>query len=158
MKVIFLDFDGVITTKKSNYKLDKRKLDLLGEIINTSDAKIVISSSWRRNTIEDTIKYLSTISYSVPFQFPFCDRIIGITIGITSRMYSFKLQNPDKHYRVHRGLEIDKYLDEHPEIKKYVILDDDSDMLLYQLKYFIKTDGIKGLSKSNVIKAIQILN
>ena len=154
MKVIFLDFDGVITTAKSRYNLDKDKIDLLGQIIDATDANIVISSSWRRNTLDDTKKYLSTISHRVPFAFPYLDRLIGVT----DRMYSFKLHRPDKHFRIHRGLEIDQYLDEHPEIKQYIILDDDMDMLLCQKQCFVKTDGIRGLSRKDVVKAISILN
>lgn len=154
MKVIFLDFDGVITTAKSRYNLDKDKIDLLGRIIDATDAKIVISSSWRRNTLEETIEYLSTISQRVPFVFPYLDTVIGIT----SRMYSFKLNSPDKHFRVHRGLEIDQYLDEHPEIKRYVILDDDMDMLLCQKPYFVRTHSQRGINSADVIKSIQILN
>ena len=30
-KIIFLDFDGVITTYKSKWKLDKEKLDIFGK-------------------------------------------------------------------------------------------------------------------------------
>jgi hypothetical protein len=40
----------------------------------------------------------------------------------------------------------------------YVILDDDSDMLLEQRKHFIKTHSYNGISKSNVKRAIKILN
>lgn len=54
MKIIFLDIDGVISTEKSHYTLDKDACDLLGKIIDATDANIVISSSWRRNTVEDT--------------------------------------------------------------------------------------------------------
>lgn len=154
MKVIFLDFDGVITTAKSRYNLDKDKIDLLGQIIDATDAKIVISSSWRRNTLDDTKTYLSTISHRVPFIFPYLDKVVDVS----DRMYSFKLHRPDKHFRVHRGLEIHQYLDEHPEIKQYVILDDDMDMLLCQKDNFVKTNSVKGLSMKYVTKAISILN
>ena len=40
----------------------------------------------------------------------------------------------------------------------YVILDDDTDMLLDQKKYFIKCDPEEGLTLENVNKAIKILN
>ena len=33
-KIIFLDFDGVITTLKSRWKLDKEKLELLKRIVS----------------------------------------------------------------------------------------------------------------------------
>lgn len=42
--------------------------------------------------------------------------------------------------------------------KIYVILDDDSDMLLSQRKHFVKTHTLRGISKKNVETAIKILN
>ena len=88
MKIIFLDIDGVISTEKSHYALDKDACDLLGKIIDATDAKIVISSSWRRNTVEDTKEELTTIRHSVPFPFPYADRIVGVTI----RAYAYIMQ------------------------------------------------------------------
>ena len=63
MKIIFLDIDGVISTEKSHYALDKDACNLLGKIIDATDAKIVISSSWRKNTVEATKEYLTTIAF-----------------------------------------------------------------------------------------------
>lgn len=39
-----------------------------------------------------------------------------------------------------RGAEIKAYIDAHPEINYYVIIDDDADMLPEQMDHFIKTD------------------
>ena len=50
-------------------------------------------------------------------------------------------------------------LDKQTEPYRYVILDDDSDMLDCQLPYFIQTDWLKwGLSDEDVEQAIHILN
>ena len=57
-KIIFLDFDGVITTMASRYKLDQYKCDLLQQIIDRTGAKIVVSSSWRSGSAEETIAAL----------------------------------------------------------------------------------------------------
>ena len=71
-----------------------------------------------------------------------------------------------------RGVEIKQWIDTHihsdngkdwdyKEIGvdfNYVILDDDSDMLLEQAEYFIKTDPYLGLSEEDVKQAIKILN
>lgn len=43
-KIIFLDFDGVITTLASRYALDRYKCDLLQQVIDRTGAKIVVSS------------------------------------------------------------------------------------------------------------------
>lgn len=155
MKVIFLDFDGVITTYKSQYRLDEEKMKLIEHICNKTDAYIVISSSWRMWTLEDTIKGITdTSKRSVPVPFTPIERVVGVT----SRMYSFKGDDKKTHFRVPRGVEIERYLDEHEDIDKYVIFDDDSDMLLEQAPYFVKTNTEIGITEEDVKKAIEILN
>ena len=56
MKVIFLDIDGVLnsemyeasrTENSTDGYIDMSRLKLLADIINATDAKIVLSSSWR---------------------------------------------------------------------------------------------------------------
>ena len=155
MKIIFLDFDGVITTLKSKYKLDPEALTLLGKIIEATDAKIVVSSSWRRHTLEDTIKELKDTSdfRMNGIEFPFIDRIVGVT----DRIFGFALTNKEKHISLLRGVEIREWINEHPEVNNYVILDDDSDMLLEQKDHFVKTDTYTGLTEENVEQAIRIL-
>ena len=55
--------------------------------------------------------------------------------------------------------EIDKWLSEHPEVDKYVILDDDTDMLPKQISFFVKTNPYEdGLNVECKDKAIEILN
>ena len=155
MKIIFLDFDGVITTKKSRYKLDKDKLDLLGYILKETGAKIVISSSWRKHNLEETKKYLSEISNFVPFPFPFIDDIIGVT----PRMVVYI---DDQYKSVPRGMEIDywlwKYESKFGLIDSFVIVDDEWDMLLYQKEAFVHTNSNTGLNKRQADRIIKILN
>lgn len=155
MKIIFLDFDGVITTQKSRYKLDKDKLELLGQILKETDAKIVVSSSWRKHNLEETKKYLSEVSHFVPFPFPFVDDIIGVT----PRIYV----NINGNYKsVPRGMEIEMWLSqfekEHGLVDSFIILDDDMDMILYQKDAFIHTNSHTGLNKQHVKRAIAKLN
>lgn len=157
MKVIFLDFDGVITTMKSRWNLCKEKMELVKEIVDKTGAKIVISSSWRHSTLESTLDYITTLGnafvHNVTFLMP------EDVVGVTDRIYYHKCSDKKKHeYHVCRGVEIEHYLYEHPEIKNYVILDDDSDMLLSQRKHFVKTHTLRGISKKNVETAIKILN
>lgn len=54
MKVIFLDFDGVITIPHK-WDINTERLKNLKKIIDATGAKIVISSSWRSLNVEDTI-------------------------------------------------------------------------------------------------------
>lgn len=155
-KIVFLDFDGVITTVKSRWHFDPEKMALLGEILDATDAKIVITSSWRRYTLDDTIDFITKREEErghVPFAFP--DRVIGVT----DRMYGFCFPNSDRHFSVVRGEEIRRWQEEHNACEcPYVILDDDTDMLLWQKDNFVKTDCEKGLSRRNVKRAIAILN
>ena len=88
MKVIFLDFDGVITTMKSRWNLCKEKMELVKEIVDKTDAKIVISSSWRHSTLESTLDYITTLGnafvHNVTFLMP------ENVVGVTDRIYYYK--------------------------------------------------------------------
>jgi len=54
MKVIFLDFDGVITVPPKWY-LKADKIKYIKQIVDTTGAKIVVSSSWRHTNVQKTI-------------------------------------------------------------------------------------------------------
>ena len=56
MKAIFLDFDGVITTLESKWRLSPPHMEIVKKIIDKTGAKIVISSSWRYRDVETTLK------------------------------------------------------------------------------------------------------
>lgn len=153
IKVIFLDFDGVITTLNSGYRLDYDKVDMIKEIIDKTDAKLVISSSWKSYDLKSTIEDLKKSGFTL------CDHIIDITpsLGI------FKYNNNDgearTEFHIPRGIEIDFWL-EHTNynVLNYVILDDFDDMLYVQKDNFIQTDMYNGLNDNDVKKAIEILN
>ena len=155
MKVIFLDFDGVITTLKSKWHIDLKKCVIVKDICDATGAKIVISSSWRRYSLEQTIKAITDEERAFsnpPFPIP------EYVIDITSRMYGFKHGEREKHYGLQRGNEIDRWLSEHGDVTHYVILDDESDMLLCQKDNFIQTDSTRGINEGDKEKAILILN
>lgn len=87
-----------------------------------------------------------------------------------------QLQVNVKGYTIPRGCEIDFWLKEKnfrrinwslkrqlevlekSEVKNYVILDDDSDMLLSQRDNFVKTSWKTGLDSEKADNAINILN
>lgn len=155
-KIIFLDFDGVVTTVKSHWRFDEEKMALLGTILDATDAKIVITSSWRRHSLEDTIDFITNREVergSVPFAFP--DRVIGIT----ERLFALSYSGLERRYSVVRGEEIRRWQEENDACEcPYVILDDDTDMLLWQKDNFVQTDSELGLSATDCWKAIAILN
>jgi hypothetical protein len=163
-KIIFLDIDGVLATpkflKEGGWALDPEKQILLGKILFSTNAEIVLSSSWRYSTLERTKEHMESEG------FMFNDKLVGVTIR------AYQWLETGIHLSIPRGVEIKQWIDTHIhsnngknwERKKigehfnYVILDDDSDMLLEHKDNFIKTDSEIGLTEENVIKAIQILN
>jgi len=163
-KIIFLDIDGVIATpdfvKDGMWQLNPNKQKLLGEILDKTGANIVLSSSWRHETLEKTITFMESEG------FLFCNKLIGVTI----RAYHYMERGI--HLSIPRGVEIKQWLDTNIHSNngknykrknlgvdyQYVILDDDSDMLLEHKDNFIKTDSLIGLTQENVEKAIEILN
>lgn len=90
----------------------------------------------------------------------------GEVIDITP--YCARIQVDESYESVERGYEIEEWLNKHPEVENYVILDDDDDMLDSQLNNFVRTSGNSdhpdkidigyGLTKICTDKAIKILN
>ena len=63
-----------------------------------------------------------------------------------------------KTYHFTRGEEIDMWLQWHPEVSNYVIIDDRQDMMDYQLNHFVKVNSYRGLTDENVEQALNILS
>lgn len=163
-KYIFLDIDGVIATpdtiENGMWALSMKRQILLGKILEKTNAKIVLSSSWRKHTVKDTILYM------IDQGFKYHDEIVGITI----RAYHYIEKGI--HLSIPRGVEIKQWLDAHVHSNNgkdfnrkklnvdftYCIIDDDNDMLLEQKDYFIKTNSEIGLTDELANKAIEILN
>jgi hypothetical protein len=150
------DLDGVLNVSpQGNDKFGaifhKHFVDNLKRIIDETGAKIVISSTWRMgNGLEGMIEMWKF--RNLPGE------VVGITPNFMWRTGS----------TLQRGKEIDAYLEEHPEVTNYVIIDDDSDMEPHQLENFVMTFGNKehsdcvdigyGLTTECSNWAIEILN
>lgn len=166
IKIIFLDIDGVLATpeylKDGLWALHPEKQKLLGKLLINTDAKIVLSSSWRLSTLEETKKHMQAEGFLFIF------KIIGVTI----RAYQYLERGTGVHLSIPRGVEIKQWIDTniHSDNGKnwnrkklgidftYVILDDESDMLLEHKDNFVKTKGEIGLTEDDVNMAIEILN
>jgi hypothetical protein len=144
MKVLFLDIDGVLNNM---YSMVQYKAHLwpplvykLNEISNSdTDVKVVVSSSWRILFSDYDLKVLlGRAGWSRS------DLIIGTTP---------RASRDDNT----RGNEIQKWLDAHPEVTHYAIVDDDSDMLESQMPHFVNTTYELGLIDSDVKKIKKIL-
>lgn len=159
MKVVFLDIDGVLWTGNSaEYQFEKlgkpasgksvvfddTAVSNLQKLIEQTGAKIVVSSTWRFNqTVNSMQNTLAERGLK-------CE-VVGLT--------------PDGEkinglYRaVPRGNEIKQWLDPHTEVEKYLIIDDDSDMLPEQLDNFVQCDFEDGFANQQCFeKALQILS
>jgi hypothetical protein len=156
MKVIFLDVDGVLNSEESrkDYNHDESwmwnevafsHLKLLKEIVDKTGAEIILSSSWRLYHPLHTGEKRIT------------DPLMNVLIDkMSSLNLSIKDVTPDL-CGSWRGREIEKWLNDHPQVEKYVILDDDKDFLPEQKPYFINTTFKYGLTEELTKKAIEIL-
>ncbi len=133
MKVLFLDIDGVVNCRSTTQRhrgfigIDPHMAFMVGKIVLDTDCKVVLSSSWR--STEDGITEVES-------------QVVKLYDCTPSSWYG-----KEKDHHSTRGEEIQKWLDVHPEVTKYAILDDDSDMLESQLPNFFKTTWLNGLSK-----------
>lgn len=156
MKLIFLDIDGVLNnedwyryrakdayllTNNSDikaYNFDPDNWKWIEKLIQETDAKIVISSSWRSYSLKSTIDDFVNTAFE-----PMIKYIIGVT------PYSFER---------HRGREIETFLNTTDlEIENYVIIDDDTDMLTHQLPHFVNVCYTNGMTENDYKKAKEIL-
>ena len=137
MKVVFLDVDGVlndaVTTKDLMNDLPKKDhLDCLKMIIDATGAKIVLSSTWRL--------------------FP------GARNVVKSALRTVELEFIDKTEELRdRASEIQEWLSRHPEVEKFVILDDEEISGKFP-NNLVQTTFYQGLLPEHAEKAIKILN
>lgn len=165
--IIFLDIDGVLTSninRKEKYKehqkikdkwewkkfwFDENCIKQLNYLVQSTNSKIVISSTWRKN---HTLKQLQQIFKEVGF--------VGEIIGKTKCLY---FENSIGK-TVPRGCEIDLWLTENYDKYKlpldfnYIILDDDSDMLMSQQNHYFRVDPYTGLTENIIYRCILFLN
>ncbi len=125
--------------------IDTVALSRLQEIIDETNAKIVLSSTWRFGATYDA---LLTILKEYNFT---CE-----IIGKTGRGCEDCVRGNEIHAWIQKFEDVTKV--PYRKYKNYVILDDDSDMLWWQRNNFIKTSSTHGLLDKHVLKAIKILN
>jgi hypothetical protein len=138
MKVIFLDVDGVLNSRKDNFSVELETdshLSLLRKLYNATGAKIVMSPSWQR--IPSLIKY---IIYRLTEHGMYIHGITRKIIGAT-KAYAIK-----------------DYIEHSVEpIEQFVILDDEPDMGEYSKTNHVRTSIEVGLQPKDVGQAFAIL-
>jgi hypothetical protein len=151
MKVIFLDHDGVIclsnnwggrAKKQKEYgrkmsqsvnelpvdvrfdNFDKKAIDTLNEILEETDAEIVVSSDWKRwATVEEMGKYYESQGIKKkPIDFTPFFRDLQAAGKIPG--YDDFVWNRTDQLEQERHFEILEWLKEHPEVTHWVAIDD----------------------------------
>lgn len=155
MKVIFLDFDGVIIhnvkMKCTNEEgrafraADPLCISLLNILIAATGAKVVISSTWRKH---HKIEWIRAMLCRSGFKFP--EEVISMTPDHTGIEWTSYL----------RGNEITAWLKLHPEVTNYVVLDDDGDNgPIPREKWVLIEDGWEkgGVQPDHILAALYLL-
>lgn len=147
--IIFLDIDGVLNSKRKlietynnykkpfsgyNYPFDEICMNYLKKIVELTDSKIVITSTWRRDSegrkkIESVLEEYELKSY-----------LLGYTPILNKK----------------RGIEISTYLNSLEYSPKFIIFDDNSDMENL-IEYLIKVNSNVGLNEDNVNEGVKRL-
>lgn len=159
VKLIFLDIDGVLNNAleadehkdvylQGEYQgfYSPRCVERLNTLTEQTDAKIVFSSTWRHGmTLEQVNELFSNMNINAE------------CIGITDNLNMYKW--------AYRGNEILKWIQDNKDLitneyvyRTYVILDDDTDMLLWQRNNYVNCDPEIGLTDRTVSLAVSILN
>ena len=155
MKVLFLDIDGVLNNTQTRETFEDYifvsddKILLLKQIIDATDAKIVLSSSWRKG-------------WRFKDQNPACaneDVRLFKALEYKLKEFDIELISYTGHFW-HRGKEIDNWLKswDGEKIESYVILDDiPAEEFLSHASHLIQTDITEGLTVIHVKQAIKLL-
>jgi len=149
MKAIFLDIDGVLVTRRTLKErsgmrsvADPKCVYALNFLLRTSGAVLVVSSSWRFCGLNELQAIFDYWKVSFP--------IHGLTPDLTRKDGALYIGVP-------RGQEIQAYLDANPEIKQFVILDDECDMAHLEAD-LLRTTFDDGLTEDIAHQAISKLN
>lgn len=148
-KLIFLDVDGVLNHQGQHTGLDHRVdtpsgvvsagcVRLLNHITDETGAKLVLSSTWRKDSRFDAIESLKK------------GGVTGEFIGTTGSGGDMSC----------RGGEIERWLRDNEFshfYDNYIILDDDNDMLLSQAGNYLHVDPAVGLTHNTAYRAINKL-
>jgi len=176
--VIFLDIDGVLNSEaylrrldeqhrqrghadpvrpehektcecyRLEHQIDRHAIARLNRLVAETGANIVISSSWRK--LMDPPELHRVLK---------SHGLVAEIVGETPDGYN----DPEMRAtfgcidRIFRGHEIDLWLKQHPEVTRFVILDDSSDMELHKNR-LVQTDCEEGLLDAHVDLAIRVMS
>lgn len=141
MKVLFLDIDGVVNCETTQQRhrgfigIDPMMAFMVGKIQLDTGCEFVLSSSWRNS--DDGIEEVESQ---------------------VAKMFDVTGNEDYSVNQDHRGREIKAWLDKHPEVTRYAILDDNTDFLPEQTSHFFKTSWSTGITEEIAKKVTDYLN
>lgn len=143
-RVLFLDIDGVVLSGTAlretgdNRYLPPAAIALVNEVLDRTGAVVVVSSTWRMyKDCREILARAGLTRLHEDWATPTGRQMVGpLILGRT------------------RGSEIQDWLDRHPEVERYAIIDDDSDMLDQQKARFVKTDFMTGIGRAHVERLV----
>ena len=160
MNYLFLDIDGVLNTGQySNYLVDNGLCETdadgylfdpeavknLRYIIEKTDAKIIITSTWRLDGDMQALWYNR--------------KLAGKVVGVTPTIQKEKGIGKIKIWYGHKGMEVEEWLNRYATAPyKYAILDDEDDYLETQSNHLVLTDPMTGITKEVADKVISLLD
>lgn len=151
MKIIFLDIDGVLNSRDfldskpwgensrfseevEHLQIDIRAVNRLNQIVEKSEAKVVISSSWRFCSSPDRMQEMLDKQ-------GFKGEVIGSTPILQPSI---------------RGNEIQAWIDGQSNVENIVIIDDQTDMV-HLMEFLVNTTFADGLLDEHVNESLKIL-
>ena len=173
-KIIFLDVDGVLNSDEfsrwcvahkefmkegGHHHISPWLVEKVIKICDETGASIVMSSSWRLWSVDQTLKNLA----SKRDLRPVLDRLVGITPRTDERYRGAEIKYfldccKNNYFYTKSGEQLSNGKYTFSKNPKYVIIDDDDDMLDEQLPFFVHTDFLVGITDDDVKEAIKILN
>ena len=144
-KILFLDIDGVLNSNlyfknsfnqgENNSKFDAYSVLLVRKLVEEFSLKIVITSHWRNGIVDRLMNELKR------------NELDGF---LHEDCFTPILR------AAQRGMEIKLWLDEHPTVTDYVIIDDKENILEEQKNRFVKTSMFAGMLDENYYQAREI--
>lgn len=175
-KIIFLDIDGVLVHKDyediETENIDPNKIKILKQIIDQTQAKIVLTSSWKgelefKSNDKKTPPYFILEKMLKDQNIEIFDITPNIKPQLSIPYEKLKYLSPEDIKKVTidpyttRGGEIHKWIEINQEPLSFVIIDDETSGFEYfgYDKNLIKTDYYdNGLKEEHIEKAVKILN
>ena len=147
---MFLDVDGVLncqttteTSPSGMIGIGNVQLNFLKELIDETNSLIVLSSTWRLEFDENLNSKTDDAKYLI-------EKLNEKNLKI------YDMLRKEMNQYDSRGTQIVDWISEHPQFKKFLILDDEYfNYRELNLKYFVKTNfyGV-GLNKKAIKKSI----